>query len=171
MKLELENVLKFDFYNEKMALYTDVVKEIMLHLVNFKGLEIIDEEEYNNKMKLFSNKFTELITLSKNIDYKYSNMMNQIFDLEFESDLPNRTIENYLEESKIRDFNKKVVKHEKRVNIFSKNVIELVHSMSLKKVFVTDMFLLKQMELDFESLYEKIEFIEDNMDNFKDTLQ
>lgn len=50
MKLELENVLKFDFYNEKMALYTDVVKEIMVHLVNFKGLEIIDEEEYNNKM-------------------------------------------------------------------------------------------------------------------------
>lgn len=171
MKLELENVLKIDFYNEKMALYTDVVKEIMLHLVNFKGLEIIDEEEYNNKMKLFSNKFTELITLSKNIDYKYSNMMNQIFDLEFDSDLPNRTIENYLEESKIRDFNKKVVKYEKKVNIFSKNVIELVHSMSLKKVFVTDMFLLKQMEIDFESLYEKIEFIEDNMDNFKDTLQ
>lgn len=114
MKLELENVLKFDFYNEKMALYTDVVKEIMVHLVNFKGLEIIDEEEYNNKMKLFSNKFTELITLSKNINYKYSNMMNQIFDLEFDSDLPNRTIENYLEESKIRDFNKKVLKYEKK---------------------------------------------------------
>ncbi|WNM52044.1 hypothetical protein CoNPh4_CDS0169 [Staphylococcus phage S-CoN_Ph4] len=43
--------------------------------------------------------------------------------------------------------------------------------MSLKKAFVTDMFLLKQMEIDFEVLYEKIEFIEDNMDNFKDTLQ
>lgn len=97
--------------------------------------------------------------------------MNQIFDLEFDSDLPNRTIENYLEESKIRDFNKKVLKYEKKVNVFSKNVIELVHSMSLKKAFVTDMFLLKQMEIDFEVLYEKIEFIEDNMDNFKDTLQ
>lgn len=59
----------------------------------------------------------------------------------------------------------------KKVNVFSKNVIELVHSMSLKKAFVTDMFLLKQMEIDFEVLYEKIEFIEDNMDNFKDTLQ
>lgn len=171
MKLELENVLKFDFYNEKMALYTDVVKEIMLHLVNFKGLEIIDEKEYGNKMKLFNNKFAELITLSKNINYKYSNMMNQIFDLEFETDLPSRTIENYLEESKIKDFNKKMFEYERKVNTFSRNVIALVNSMSLKKLFVTDMFLLRQMELDFEVLYEKIEFIEDNMGNFKETLE
>lgn len=171
MKTELENVLKYDFYNEKMALYTDVVRDIMLHLAQFRGLDIIDEEEYNNKMNLFHKKFVDLISLNKEIHYKYENMMNQIFDLEFDLDDTRHVIENYMEEGKIKSFNKQMNKYERDVNAFIGNVISLVRSMSFKKLFVTDMLLVKHMEMEFVTLYERIEYIESIMGKFEDTLE
>lgn len=76
-----------------------------------------------------------------------------------------------MEEGKIKSFNKKMNKYERDVNAFIRNVISLVRSMSFKKLFVTDMLLVKHMEMEFVTLYERIEYIESNMGKFEDTLE
>lgn len=43
MELELENVLKYDFYNDKLSSYHDVAMETINYLMQFKAFNLINE--------------------------------------------------------------------------------------------------------------------------------
>ena len=44
MELELENVLKYDFYNDKLSNYHEIAVETINYLLQFKAFELISED-------------------------------------------------------------------------------------------------------------------------------
>ena len=171
MDIALENVLKYDFYSEKMGMYSDVIPEIMFHIISMNGFNVLTDQDAQNKMKLFSKKYPQLLKMDSNIHYKYQNMMDEIFDDYFDDDFSRHKHENYIEDSKIIQFNRDMESYERAVQMFIRNLHNVVQSLSLSKMFVTDMLLLKGMEHIFDKLFSQIESIEESMGKFEDTFE
>ena len=53
MELELENVLKYDFYNDKLSSYHDVAMETINYLMQFKAFNLINEAFFNKSIDFF----------------------------------------------------------------------------------------------------------------------
>lgn len=172
MKLELENVLKFDFYSGKMYMYNQLVPHIFNQLLYLKGYELIDEDKYHDILRLLSDDFSEILSENYEIVMKHSNMMDEIFDNEYNEIDDSRTVYgDYIENDKIKSFNKSMEKHEKNVINYIKNIHSSLEHMSLCKMFTVDIGLLKSMEQDFETVFNQIEEIEDKFGKFEDSLE
>ena len=169
MELELENVLKYDFYNDKLASYHDVAMETINYLMQFKAFNLIDEAFFNKSMDFFTNYYVSLMEFNQKISYKYSNMMNEIFDLSFDGDL--RTVEgSYIEASKLMDFNEKMDSFESGAQDYLDGIIQIIDDLSLAKMYCVDLTLLKALELDFDKTHNKIMFIEERHGEFEDSM-
>lgn len=171
MKLELENVLKFDFYSGKMNMYNHFIPHIFNQLLYLKGYKLIDDDKYHDILRLLSDDFVELLRENYEIIMKYGNMMDEIFDNEYnEIDDSRAVYGDYIKNDKIESFNKSMGKHEKNVIKYIENIHSSIEHMSLCKMFTVDMALLKSMEQDFETVFNQIEEIEDKFGKFEDSL-
>ena len=171
MKLELENVLKFDFYSGKMSLYNHVMPHIFNQLLYLKSYKLINEDKYYDILRLLSDDFAEILRENHEIITKHSNMMDEIFDNEYNEIDDSRSVYGeYITDEKIKSFNKSMKKHEKNIIEYIKKIQDSVRYMSLCKMFTVDMTLLSVMEQDFETVFNEIEKIEDKFGKFEDSL-
>ena len=162
MELELENVLKYDFYNDKLSSYHDIALETINYLMQFKAFNLINEEFFN---KFYVN----LMEINQKIGYKYNNLMDEIFDSSFDGDA--RAVKgNYINEAKIIEFNKKMNEFETATTDYISGLHQTLDELALNKMFVTDMNLLKMLENDFDNTYKRIEMIEEQYGKFEDSM-
>lgn len=170
MELELENVLKYDFYNDKLASYHEIALETINYLMQFKAFNLIDEEFFNKSIDFFTNYYVSLMEFNQKISYKYSNMMDEIFDMSFDGDL--RTVQgSYIEASKLLDFNEKMDSFESGAQDYLDGIIQTIDDLSLAKMYCVDLALLKALEMDFDKTYKKITLIEEKYGEFEDTIE
>ena len=169
MELELENVLKYDFYNDKLSSYHDVAMETINYLMQFKAFNLINEAFFNKSIDFFTNYYVSLMEFNQEISYKYSNMMDEIFDLSFDGDL--RTVEgSYIEASKLLDFNEKMNSFESGAQDYLDGIVQIIDDLSLAKMYCLDLMLLRALELDFDKTHNKIELIEEKYGEFEDSM-
>ena len=169
MELELENVLKYDFYNDKLASYHDIAMETINYLMQFKAFNLINEAFFNKSIDFFTNYYVSLMEFNQEISYKYSNMMDEIFDLSFDGDL--RTVEgSYIEASKLLDFNEKMNSFESGAQDYLDGIVQIIDDLSLSKMYCLDLMLLRALELDFDKTHNKIELIEEKYGEFEDSM-
>ena len=170
MELELENVLKYDFYNDKLASYHDVAMETINYLMQFKAFNLIDGAFFNKSMDFFTNYYVSLMEFNQKISYKYSNMMDEIFDLSFDGDL--RTVEgSYIEASKLMDFNEKMDSFESGAQDYLDGIMQIIDELSLVKMYCIDLTLLRALEMDFDKTHDKITSIEEKYGDFEDSME
>ena len=86
MELELENVLKYDFYNDKLSNYHEIAVETINYLLQFKAFELVSEDFFSKSMEFFNNFYVNLMETNQKIGYKYNNLMDEIFDFSFDGD-------------------------------------------------------------------------------------
>lgn len=170
MDLEIENVLKFDFYNEKLAEYSEVNNSGINFLLQFRGLNLISQEYFDKCWEFFGSFYVKLIEKNMKITYKYKNMMEEIFDIAFDADVRSLTGE-YIEEKKLKEFNKDIEELVNYADDYIDGLTQILDDLSLYKMFCTDMLLLSLIESDFNDLYNKVEYIEKNMGNFEDNFE
>lgn len=169
MELELENVLKYDFYNDKLASYHDIALETINYLMQFKAFNLINEEFFNKSIDFFTNYYVSLMEFNQEISYKYSNMMDEIFDLSFDGDL--RAVKgSYIDASKLLDFNEKVDSFESGAQDYLDGIIQIIDDLSLAKMYCVDLTLLRALELDFDKTHNKIMSIEERHGEFEDSM-
>ena len=169
MELELENVLKYDFYNDKLASYHDIALETINYLMQFKAFNLINEEFFNKSIDFFTNYYVSLMEFNQEISYKYSNMMDEIFDLSFDGDL--RAVKgSYIDASKLLDFNEKVDSFESGAQDYLDGIIQIIDDLSLAKMYCVDLTLLRALELDFDKTHNKIMSIEERYGEFEDSM-
>lgn len=169
MELELENVLKYDFYNDKLASYHDVAIETVNYLMQFKAFNLINEEFFNKSIDFFTNYYVSLMEFNQEIGYKYSNMMDEIFDSSFDGDL--RAVKgNYIEASKLLDFNEKMESFESGTQDYLDGTMQIIDELSLAKMYCVDLILLKALEMDFDKTHKKITSIEEKYGDFEDSM-
>ena len=169
MELELENVLKYDFYNDKLSSYHDIALETINYLMQFKAFNLINEEFFNKSIDFFTNYYVSLMQFNQEISYKYSNMMDEIFDLSFDWDL--RAVKgSYIDASKLLDFNEKMDSFESGAQDYLDGIIQIIDDLSLAKMYCVDLTLLRALELDFDKTHNKIMFIEERYGEFEDSM-
>lgn len=169
MELELENVLKYDFYNDKLSSYHDVAMETVNYLIQFRSFNLVNEEFFNKSIDFFTNYYVSLMQFNQEISYKYSNMMDEIFDLSFDGDL--RAVKgSYIDASKLLDFNEKVDSFESGAQDYLDGIIQIIDDLSLAKMYCVDLTLLRALELDFDKTHNKIMFIEERHGEFEDSM-
>ena len=169
MELELENVLKYDFYNDKLASYNDVAMETINYLMQFKAFNLINESFFNKSIDFFTNYYVSLMEFNQEISYKYSNMMDEIFDLSFDGDL--RAVKgSYIDASKLLDFNEKMDSFESGAQDYLDGIVQIIDDLSLAKMYCVDLTLLRALELDFDKTHNKIMFIEERHGEFEDSM-
>lgn len=169
MELELENVLKYDFYNDKLASYHDVAIETVNYLMQFKAFNLINEEFFNKSIDFFTNYYVSLMEFNQEIGYKYSNMMDEIFDSSFDGDL--RAVKgNYIEASKLMDFNEKMESFEFGTQDYLDGTMQIIDELSLAKMYCVDLVLLNALEMDFDKTHDKIVSIEEKYGYFEDSI-
>ena len=169
MELELENVLKYDFYNDKLASYHDVAMETINYLMQFKAFNLINEAFFNKSMDFFTNYYVSLMQFNQEISYKYSNMMDEIFDLSFDGDL--RTVKgSYIDASKLLDFNEKMGSFESGAQDYLNGIMQIIDELSLVKMYCVDLTLLRVLEMDFDKTYKKITYIVEKYGSFEDSM-
>lgn len=169
MELELENVLKYDFYNDKLASYHEVAMETVNYLIQFRSFNLVNEEFFNKSIDFFTNYYVSLMQFNQEISYKYSNMMDEIFDLSFDGDL--RAVKgSYIDASKLLDFNEKMDSFESGAQDYLDGIIQIIDDLSLAKMYCVDLTLLRALELDFDKTHNKIMFIEERHGEFEDSM-
>ena len=169
MELELENVLKYDFYNDKLASYHEVAMETVNYLIQFRSFNLVNEEFFNKSIDFFTNYYVSLMQFNQEISYKYSNMMDEIFDLSFDGDL--RAVKgSYIDASKLLDFNEKMDSFESGAQDYLDGIIQIIDDLSLSKMYCVDLTLLRALELDFDKTHNKIMFIEERHGEFEDSM-
>ena len=169
MELELENVLKYDFYNDKLASYHDIAMETINYLMQFKAFNLINESFFNKSIDFFTNYYVSLMEFNQEISYKYSNMMDEIFDLSFDGDL--RAVKgSYIDASKLLDFNEKMDSFESGAQDYLDGIVQIIDDLSLAKMYCVDLTLLRALELDFDKTHNKIMFIEERHGEFEDSM-
>lgn len=169
MELELENVLKYDFYNDKLSSYHEVAMETVNYLIQFRSFDLVNEEFFNKSIDFFTNYYVSLMQFNQEISYKYSNMMDEIFDLSFDGDL--RAVKgSYIDASKLLDFNEKMDSFESGAQDYLDGIIQIIDDLSLAKMYCVDLTLLKALELDFDKTHNKIMFIEERHGEFEDSM-
>ena len=169
MELELENVLKYDFYNDKLSSYHDIALETINYLMQFKAFNLVNEEFFNKNIDFFTNYYVSLMKFNQEISYKYSNMMDEIFDLSFDGDF--RAVKgSYIDASKLLDFNEKVDSFESGAQDYLNGIIQIIDDLSLAKMYCVDLTLLRALELDFDKTHNKIMFIEERYGEFEDSM-
>ena len=169
MELELENVLKYDFYNDKLASYHEVAMETVNYLIQFRSFNLVNEEFFNKSIDFFTNYYVSLMQFNQEISYKYSNMMDEIFDLSFDGDL--RAVKgSYIDASKLLDFNEKMDSFESGAQDYLDGIIQIIDDLSLAKMYCVDLTLLRALELDFDKTHNKIMFIEERYGEFEDSM-
>lgn len=170
METELINVLKHDFYNEKLLLYSDITVETVNYLMQFKAFNLISQEEFDKNWSFFGNFYVNLIEFNQKIVYKYSNMMDEIFDTALGGD-ERHVRENYVERAKLDEFNSKMDEFVQYAEDYIEGLLQTLDDLALAKMFCTDMQLLSYIEQDFNATHEKIEKIEELYGNFEDSLK
>lgn len=169
MELELENVLKYDFYNDKLASYHEVAMETVNYLIQFRSFNLVNEEFFNKSIDFFTNYYVSLMQFNQEISYKYSNMMDEIFDLSFDGDL--RAVKgSYIDASKLLDFNEKMDSFESGAQDYLDGIVQIIDDLSLAKMYCVDLTLLRALELDFDKTHNKIMFIEERHGEFEDSI-
>lgn len=169
MELELENVLKYDFYNDKLASYHEVAMETVNYLIQFRSFNLVNEEFFNKSIDFFTNYYVSLMQFNQEISYKYSNMMDEIFDLSFDGDL--RAVKGrYIDASKLLDFNEKMDSFESGAQDYLDGIVQIIDDLSLAKMYCVDLTLLRALELDFDKTHNKIMFIEERHGEFEDSM-
>ncbi len=169
MELELENVLKYDFYNDKLASYHEVAMETVNYLIQFRSFNLVNEEFFNKSIDFFTNYYVSLMQFNQEISYKYSNMMDEIFDLSFDGDL--RAVKgSYIDASKLLDFNEKMDSFESGAQDYLDGIVQIIDDLSLAKMYCVDLTLLRALELDFDKTHNKIMFIEERHGEFEDSM-
>lgn len=169
MELELENVLKYDFYNDKLSSYHEVAMETVNYLIQFRSFDLVNEEFFNKSIDFFTNYYVSLMQFNQEISYKYSNMMDEIFDLSFDGDL--RAVKgSYIDASKLLDFNEKMDSFESGAQDYLDGIIQIIDDLSLAKMYCVDLTLLRALELDFDKTHNKIMFIEERHGEFEDSM-
>ena len=170
MELELENVLKYDFYNDKLSSYHDIALETINYLMQFKAFNLINEEFFNKSIDFFTNYYVSLMQFNQEISYKYSNMMDEIFDLSFDGDL--RTVKgSYIDASKLLDFNEKMGSFESGAQDYLNGIMQIIDELSLAKMYCVDLTLLRALEMDFDKTHDKIISIEERYGDFEDSME
>lgn len=170
METELINVLKHDFYNEKLLLYSDITVETVNYLMQFKAFNLISQEEFDKNWEFFGKFYINLIELNQKIIYKYSNMMDEIFDTALDGD-GRHVRENYVERAKLDDFNGKMDEFIEYADTYIDGLLQILDDLALAKMFCTDITLLGYIEQDFNATHQKIEKIEELYGNFEDSLE
>lgn len=169
MELELENVLKYDFYNDKLSNYHEIAVETINYLLQFKAFELVSEDFFSKSMEFFNNFYVNLMEINQKIGYKYNNLMDEIFDFSFDGDA--RAVKgNYINEVKIIEFNKKMNEFETAAIDYVDGLLQTLDELALSKMFVTDMNLLRLLESDFDNTYNRIENIEEQYGKFEDSM-
>ena len=169
MELELENVLKYDFYNDKLSSYHEVALETVNYLMQFKAFNLINEAFFNKSMDFFTNYYVSLMEFNQEISYKYSNMMDEIFDLSFDGDF--RAVKgSYIDASKLLDFNEKMNSFESGAQDYINGMAQIIDELSLAKMYCLDFVLLRVLELDFDKTHNKIMDIEEKYGEFEDSM-
>ena len=169
MELELENVLKYDFYNDKLASYHDIAMETINYLMQFKSFNLINEDFFNKSIDFFTKYYVSLMEFNQEISYKYSNMMDEIFDLSFDGDF--RAVKgSYIDASKLLDFNEKMNSFESGAQDYINGMAQIIDELSLAKMYCLDFVLLRVLELDFDKTHNKIMDIEEKYGEFEDSM-
>lgn len=169
MELELENVLKYDFYNDKLSNYHEIAVETINYLLQFKAFELISEDFFYKNMEFFNKFYVNLMEISQKIGYKYNNLMDEIFDSSFDGDA--RAVKgDYINEVKIIEFNKEMNEFETATTDYIDGLHQTLDELALSKMFATDMNLLKVLENDFNGTYQRIERIEEQYGKFEDSM-
>ena len=169
MELELENVLKYDFYNDKLSNYHEIAVETINYLLQFKAFELISEDFFYKNMEFFNKFYVNLMEISQKIGYKYNNLMDEIFDSSFDGDA--RAVKgDYINEAKIIEFNKEMNEFETATTDYIDGLHQTLDELALSKMFATDMNLLKVLENDFNGTYQRIERIEEQCGKFEDSM-
>ena len=169
MELELENVLKYDFYNDKLSSYHEVALETVNYLIQFKSFNLINEEFFNKSIDFFTKYYVSLMEFNQEISYKYSNMMDEIFDLSFDGDF--RAVKgSYIDASKLLDFNEKMNSFESGAQDYINGMAQIIDELSLAKMYCLDFVLLRVLELDFDKTHNKIMDIEEKYGEFEDSM-
>src|SRR5699024_7194897 len=110
-----------------------------------------------------------LMEFNQEISYKYSNMMDEIFDLSFDGDL--RAVKgSYIDASKLLDFNEKVDSFESGAQDYLDGIIQIIDDLSLAKMYCVDLTLLRALELDFDKTHNKIMSIEERYGEVEDEM-
>ena len=169
MELELENVLKYDFYNDKLSSYHEVALETVNYLIQFKSFNLINEDFFNKSIDFFTKYYVSLMEFNQEISYKYSNMMDEIFDLSFDGDF--RAVKgSYIDASKLLDFNEKMNSFESGAQDYINGMAQIIDELSLAKMYCLDFILLRVLELDFDKTHNKIMDIEEKYGEFEDSM-
>ena len=169
MELELENVLKYDFYNDKLSSYHEVALETVNYLIQFKSFNLINEDFFNKSIDFFTKYYVSLMEFNQEISYKYSNMMDEIFDLSFDVDF--RAVKgSYIDASKLLDFNEKMNSFESGAQDYINGMAQIIDELSLAKMYCLDFVLLRVLELDFDKTHNKIMDIEEKYGEFEDSM-
>ena len=169
MELELENVLKYDFYNDKLSSYHEVALETVNYLIQFKSFNLINEDFFNKSIDFFTKYYVSLMEFNQEISYKYSNMMDEIFDLSFDGDF--RAVKgSYIDASKLLDFNEKMNSFESGAQDYINGMAQIIDELSLAKMYCLDFVLLRVLELDFDKTHNKIMDIEEKYGEFEDSM-
>ena len=169
MELELENVLKYDFYNDKLSNYHEIAVETINYLLQFKAFELVSDDFFSKSMEFFNNFYVNLMEINQKIGYKYNNLMDEIFDFSFDGDA--RAVKgNYINEAKIIEFNNRMNEFETAAIDYVDGLLQTLDELALSKMFVTDMNLLRLLESDFDNTYNRIENIEEQYGKFEDSM-
>lgn len=170
MKTEFINVLKYDFYSDKILAYHDISVRTINLLIQLRAYNAIDENEFQKNIEFFTKFYVSFMSEFNRITYKYQNMMNQIFENNVGGDERATVLDNYISEHKIKEFNQDIEAFELNYLIVQETIVNILDEMSLAKMFLLDFDLLKALEEEFRHVYELVENIEAEFGDFKDTI-
>lgn len=171
METEFINVLKFDFYTDKIQAYHEIAQRTMNALLQLRAYKAIDDDEFKKNMDFFTNFYVTFMEEFNNINYKYTNMMGQIFDINVGGDERTAVLNNYISEKKIEQFNEEMDAFEENYFTMVDTVVSILDELSLAKMFLLDFDLLSVIEDEFNDAYNIIEFIESTYGKFEDTIE
>lgn len=169
MDKEFSNVLKYEFYSEKMINYHDIVVNTINHLLQFQSYGLISNSFFHKYWSYIGSFYTELLEKERVIHYKYDNMMDEIFDLHVDGD-KRSVYGNYITKEKLEKFNKEVELFESANINFYEALAQLLDELNLKKRFTTDMILLKVLEDEFDYLSTKYLSLEEMYSEYEDVI-
>lgn len=170
MNTEFVNVLKYDFYSEKILAYHDISVRTINILLQLRAYNIIKEDEFQKDMGFFTGFYISFMSELNRIAYKYKNMMNQIFDNNVGGDERATLLDNYISENKIKEFNEDIKNFESGFFTVQETIINILDDMALAKMFLLDFELLSILEEEFSHVYNLIETVEVEFGKFEDTI-
>lgn len=170
MNTEFVNVLKYDFYSEKILAYHDISVRTINILLQLRAYNIIKEDEFQKDMGFFTGFYISFMSEFNRIAYKYKNMMNQIFDNNVGGDERATLLDNYISENKIKEFNEDIKNFESGFFTVQETIINILDDMALAKMFLLDFELLSILEEEFSHVYNLIETVEVEFGKFEDTI-